>query len=914
MHWPLKSARSGCAALLILVAFGLDIGRAQAGESRTILQWFETRFEHIEHRMPDFFLAGYDSVWLPPVSRGADSNQTAGFDVFDRFDLGRAGDETSYGTAAGFDAVVNAFHKADGEVFLDIIMNHDSRRTGDVQFQLEGGYPGFWMDPTEPVTAKLPGDDWGDFHDGTQQSQDPGGANYDLFTGDLVQLIDIAQESNNQFIRSPVDANDPANIPPGTFRNLPDPNNARLYPDRDLPGFAFTNPGAHGNPGGSVTVYPFNTAEPMQGDAVPENATALLTRYTQWMLDVHKVDGFRLDAAKHIPNWFWDEFWDNAVYQRRTTPGGSQVTPFSFVESVDSNAFTYGNYVRKDGFGNRDALDLIGAGALRDLLSAGGFGSWFNVLTAHIDNEDDGFNNGTIGVNHVFSHDNGTTGDGGSLPPNPTDRQMGLGEHAYILLRTGPAIVYYNGRQFTNAGRTFYPEGGVPIALGANAVNGLNDTITTLVRIRNEYARGEFHVLNSTDPANQSLDDVIVFARRKPLGGGAYDDNLLVGINDRWDSGADQRSVLTAFPAGTRLHELTGNAGDPAVDPFDNVPDVLVVDGSQRVLITVPRNNSTAGDHGRGYVAYGPAVPSGTLSLTNVASTIAHDPNTTSAWARRIADVPVVTGDFQIQLTTTQTDPLDGNTDDLAVFRVDAGYVDVNGNGGVDYPESDAFIPGYENFVTVNDPLYASGGSTGQYAQAITAAQLDEGLHYLSVIAFRHRPATSDPLFREFRQVFYVDRVGPAVELVNPPTILDADSATFRVRALDATTSSVHTYVDLPGGSDPVAMADGSNAAEQRDRFVWRATHGGLSGGRHTLTVAALEPSGNATVLTHDFFVKTCAGDINGDGVVNLTDLGFLLANFGRTGVLPQDGDADFDGDVDISDLGLVLAAFGNAC
>ena len=31
---------------------------------------------------------------------------------------------------------------------------------------------------------------WGDFHDGTKQSQDPNSANYDLWTGDLVSLIE----------------------------------------------------------------------------------------------------------------------------------------------------------------------------------------------------------------------------------------------------------------------------------------------------------------------------------------------------------------------------------------------------------------------------------------------------------------------------------------------------------------------------------------------------------------------------------------------------------------------------------------------------------------------------------------------------------------------------------------------------
>jgi photosystem II stability/assembly factor-like uncharacterized protein len=53
-------------------------------------------------------------------------------------------------------------------------------------------------------------------------------------------------------------------------------------------------------------------------------------------------------------------------------------------------------------------------------------------------------------------------------------------------------------------------------------------------------------------------------------------------------------------------------------------------------------------------------------------------------------------------------------------------------------------------------------------------------------------------------------------------------------------------------------------------------------------------------------------GDLNADGVVDLADLGILLANFGKTeGMTYEDGDIDEDGAVDLSDLGALLAVFG---
>jgi len=50
------------------------------------------------------------------------------------------------------------------------------------------------------------------------------------------------------------------------------------------------------------------------------------------------------------------------------------------------------------------------------------------------------------------------------------------------------------------------------------------------------------------------------------------------------------------------------------------------------------------------------------------------------------------------------------------------------------------------------------------------------------------------------------------------------------------------------------------------------------------------------------------AGDVNGDGVVNITDLGLLAANWNLTGKYWADGDFNYDGTVNISDLGLLAS------
>jgi len=60
--------------------------------------------------------------------------------------------------------------------------------------------------------------------------------------------------------------------------------------------------------------------------------------------------------------------------------------------------------------------------------------------------------------------------------------------------------------------------------------------------------------------------------------------------------------------------------------------------------------------------------------------------------------------------------------------------------------------------------------------------------------------------------------------------------------------------------------------------------------------------------------ITDCAADFNGDGAVNIADLGTLLANFGAGGASFADGDANGDGNVNVTDLGMLLAEFGAGC
>ena len=100
------------------------------------------------------------------------------------------------------------------------------------------------------------------------------------------------------------------------------------------------------------------------------------------MIEVIGVDGFRLDAVKHAPAFFWRDFFDDAM--ARIGPGGS--TPFSFGEVIAGNnqdelaklrTYTCKNGIGncKNNAGNRDVLDFPLLFTMQNVLNGSGSGS-----------------------------------------------------------------------------------------------------------------------------------------------------------------------------------------------------------------------------------------------------------------------------------------------------------------------------------------------------------------------------------------------------------------------------------------------------------------------------------------------------------------------------------------------------------
>jgi glycosidase len=858
----------------------------------------------MERRTSDIFDAGYGALWVPPPGRADSGNFSVGYDPYDRFDLGGPDRPTLYGTRTGISTLAKGLDKAGVSFHVDTVLNHAGfSDLGTTGFAAAGGYPGLAITLGNSID--------GDFHSSFESGD---------LKGRLSGLVDLNHSTNHQLIRNPVDPANPHNIPSGVtpafgrLANVPTNSNRQFYPDRDSQPMYLFDP-ATGESG--IAVYPYNLNDPNSGDPVRENALGYLMRYMQWMVQEVGVDGFRVDAAKHFDQWVLN-YLDRAVYRSnpRTLLDGSVQHVFSYSEVFDGNRDYLQSFVRKDinnadpgriG-GNRDVLDFSSAIAMHDNLNnAGTTNAWLNIRNSLMDLRDDGIHNGSQGVLFVNSHD--------ERGPSALNNVA----HAFALLYPGNAVVYMNGKEFGD-GRDF-PKDGRGDALGG--VYG--DTIRRLVQIRNTHGRGNFiqrYIAN---------DGLYVYERES---------SIVVGLSNRGDNGFDERTIQVAFAPGTHLIELTGNASNPAIDPFNDIPEVVTVSSQGTINVRVPRNRNANGlFHGTGYVMYGLATPQSQsgIELTGVSSILPGSIPSSNNFANgttRLNDWHVITGDsFDVRLRTNEVRLLgleslrdvyaDG---DAALLKLDGG-TDINGNGTVDFVTPGNTAYGFERFVTKNSPLIGSSGvngprGDGEFKQTISSASLSEGQHYLTVRAFRHRTDGGPAVFTDLRDTIYVDRLRPesGIESFAPWQVGVNENRDLVVRSLDKTANAVHAFLNLPAGmtdSQILAMANGGQGTARqidRDQFIFGFSN--IPHGNNVVTIVSYEPTGNYNVqrIPGQFFstiVGAGLGDVDFDGDIDGFDkrqMQSLVASGNTT--FNAAGDFDADGSLTSTDLTLFVEKF----
>ena len=863
-----------------------------------ILQWFDSTYGSQEKRVADFFVAGYGSTWIPPTGRADSGNQSVGYDVFDRFDLGSTNNPTLYGTETGLRRFTSTMQRSGGDVVVDLVWNHNGfSNSGNAGFAAAGGYPGFVL--------SAPGVADGDFHGGFETGD---------LNGRLSGLIDIKHETNLQYIRQPVAAGNPQNIPAGTFRNQPSAANARFYPDRGLGGTSLYNP----RTGQNTTLYSFNTSDPTAGDAVAENATGLLMRNARWLINDVGVDGFRLDAARHFEPWVMNYF-DEAVYRasRRTLLNGAPREVFSFSESasIDRGNLLW-QFVRKDVgslpanqvAGNRDALDFAQFWPIKYNLSNNGTANDFrSMVNAGLDVYDDGRVNGSAGVVFVQSHD-----DFGPDMMNVA--------YAFSLMRPGNAVVYHNAYEHYDPFRGF-PKPGRGDALG-----NYGDTITRLVDLRNRYGRGDFRE-RYLEKENYAFE---------------RSNAALVMLSNRNDAGFDARTMSVDFALGQRLVELTGNAARAnASMGAGTIPEVVEVMGTSSNRFVNARFLRNDGKD-QGYLVYGLPTPRSAAGIefsgSGVGPLIAgedppefqggettpqiaaiHEANATS----RLSSMRVINGpSFTVRLATQAVTLADGYRDrgadgDQALIRINEG-LDLNRSGGVDVTTPGDVSYGFENFTTTRVTGFSQGSGNGLYEQAIDATRLPEGMNFLTVRAYRQRSDGGPAVYSDFKQVLYVDLLKPQAAFDQfVPFSGGVGNNDVWIKSTDGTADRVNVFQNIPASVTDATIVSWVNAGQgttdKIDRDIFKTGFFGVPNGNNTYTVVTREITGNLNIqrLTGRRPASGRGagfGDLNFDGARDANDM--TSASFGFERVLNAKNtefnagaDVTGDGFVDVRDL-----------
>src|SRR6476660_9447499 len=115
MHTDKKSMRRAFFSSVVVCVCQWFISSARATDVSppVVLQWFESSWKTMERRQPDLFMAGYGAIWTPPPGRALYDDQGGGigYNLYDRFDLGKANDPTLYGTETGYRALIAANHR-----------------------------------------------------------------------------------------------------------------------------------------------------------------------------------------------------------------------------------------------------------------------------------------------------------------------------------------------------------------------------------------------------------------------------------------------------------------------------------------------------------------------------------------------------------------------------------------------------------------------------------------------------------------------------------------------------------------------------------------------------------------------------------------------------------------------------------
>ena len=99
---------------IVMLLAGMALLCASTSQAEVILQYFNTDYQELMHKLPELVEVGYEAIWLPPPTK-ASGGLSTGYDCWDPFDLGSKNQSGSVRTKYGTDGQLRELIRADDE-------------------------------------------------------------------------------------------------------------------------------------------------------------------------------------------------------------------------------------------------------------------------------------------------------------------------------------------------------------------------------------------------------------------------------------------------------------------------------------------------------------------------------------------------------------------------------------------------------------------------------------------------------------------------------------------------------------------------------------------------------------------------------------------------------------------------------
>ncbi len=371
---------------------------------------------------------GATAIWLGPIYKnkpvqGGAGNESAGYHGYWITDFTAV--DPHFGTKENLRAFVDGAHARGMKIYLDIITNH----TADVIAYRECHDPGF--DPGRKVSEECPYRSKADYPYTTQGAADGPRINPG-FLGDAAAFQTVenfAKLTRFDYAYTP--------FVPEAEKGIKKPawlNDIRYYHNRGNTTFE----GENSLYGDFVGLDDLMTEDP----AVVQG---FIDIYKSWITEF-KVDGFRIDTARHVNPEFWRAF-NPAMIEHARSLGIPNF--YVFGEVFDPSPLRLAHATRVDGFPT--VLDFAFQSALSDVLVRGAPSRRFEALFVADDLYEGGAATARTLPVFIGNHDMGRfSGFLRAQSPDMSDdvlfSKVRLA-HALMFFARGVPVIYYGDEQ-----------------------------------------------------------------------------------------------------------------------------------------------------------------------------------------------------------------------------------------------------------------------------------------------------------------------------------------------------------------------------------------------------------------------------------------------------------------------------------